>query len=120
MHRYAVYSAGKLVGHSALEGGDPPMGVAFGRFCPQPEYERIQSAVVAAFSSSQDDLRLSVVDTKSGLPVPGEGGTKILDASGDIGPEGIEIHVLGIAYPLYEQLFPGRYAAYEASFSKPR
>lgn len=120
MHRYAVYSTGKLVGHSALEGGDPPMGVAIGRFFPQPEYETIRPAVAAAFSSSQDQLRLSVVDTETGLPLPAEGGAQILDASDDVGPEGMEIHVLGIGYPLYEQLFPGRYAAYEASFSKAR
>lgn len=96
------------------------MGVAIGRFFPQPGYKDIQAEVVAAFDSSQDHLRLSVVDTQSGSPLPAEFGTQILDASGEIGAEGMEIHVLGIEYPLYEQLFPGRYAEYEASFSKGR
>jgi hypothetical protein len=120
MHRYAVFSAGKLVGHSALEGGDPPMGVAIGRFFPQPEYERVKAAVVAAFDSSQDHLHLSIVDTESGSPLPAEGGIQVLDASDDIGPEAMQVHVLGIAYPLYEQLFPGRHAAYVAGFTKAR
>ena len=120
MHRFAVYSEGTLVGHSALEGGDPPMGVAIGRFSPLPTYGQIQSRVVAAFDSAQEHLNLTVVDTQSGLTVPAEAGVQILDASADLGPDGLEVHVLGIAYPLYEQLFPGRYAAYEASFSKAR
>jgi hypothetical protein len=120
MHRYAVYFAGTLIGHSALEAGDPPMGVAIGRFWPVPAYEMIQSKVVAAFDSPQDHFAFVVVDTETGSSLPAQGGTQILDASSDLGPEGIEIHVLGIEYPLYEQLFPGRYAAYEASFSKAR
>jgi hypothetical protein len=120
MHRYALYSEGTLIGHSALEGGDPPMGVASGRFFPQPAYEKIQAKVVAAFTSSQDHLGLVVIDTQTGSSLPAQGGAQILDASADVGPEGIEVQVLGIPYPLYEQLFPGRYAAYEASFSKAR
>ena len=120
MHRYAVYFARTLIGHSALEGGDPPMSVAIGRFWSVPAYETIQSRVVAAFDLPQNDLAFVVVDTETGSSLPAQGGTQILDASGDLGPEGIEIHVLGIEYPLYEKRFPGRYAAYEASFSKAR
>lgn len=120
MHRYAVYSEGTLIGHSALESGDPPMGGAFGRFFPLPAYEKFQAKVVAAFNSPQDHLGLAVVDTQTGSSLPAQGGTQILDASADLGLEGLEVHVLGIAYPLYEQLFPGRHAAYKASFSKER
>lgn len=93
------------------------MGVALGRFFPHPDYRKIQAEVVMTFSSSQDHLHLTVVDTQSGFSLPAEGGTQILDASDEMGPEGIEVHVLGIASSLYEQLFPGRYAAYEASFN---
>jgi hypothetical protein len=120
MHRYALYSDGKLIGHSGLEGGDPPMGVAVGRFFPLPVYEKFQAKVVAAFNSCQDHLRLVVVDTETNLSLPAQGGTQILDLSAELGPKALEVHVLGIPYPLYEQLFPGRHAAYKASFSKTR
>jgi hypothetical protein len=117
MNRYAVYSSNTLVGHSALEGGDPPMGVAIGQFFPLPAYEQIQVMVVSAFESSQERLNLVVVDTQSGLSIPAQGGVQILDVSKELGPEGMEVHVLGIGYPLYEELFPGRHAKYEASFT---
>ena len=32
----------------------------------------------------------------------------------------LQVDVLGIYNPSYEELFPGRYAAYEASFSNDR
>jgi hypothetical protein len=120
MSRYAIYSSGTLVGHSALETGDPPMGVASGTFFAVPAYQQIKSKVIAAFESSQAHLGLVAVDTQSGQALPAQGGTQILDASNLLGPEGIEVHVCGIGYPLYEQLFPGRHAAYEASFNKAR
>ena len=70
------------------------MGVAIGRFLPLPAYEKIQAEVVAAFSLPQDHLELVVVDTEAGSSLPAQGGTQILDASDDLGPEGMEVHVL--------------------------
>jgi len=120
MNRYAVYSADTLIGHSALEGGDPPMGLAIGRFFPSPAYQQIQPKVIAAIDSWQEHLSLTVLDTESGLPLPAQAGVQVIDASAQLGPEGMEVHVMGIGYPLYEQLFPGRHAAYVASFSNER
>ncbi len=40
-------------------------------------------------------------------------GVSIQDYSAECGADAIEITVLGIAYPLYEQLFPQAVAAYQ-------
>jgi hypothetical protein len=53
-----------------------------------------------------------------GEDIPAQGGVQINDYSAELGHEEIEIEVLGIGYPLYEELFPGRYATYEAGFQK--
>ena len=40
--RFAVFAGDTLVGHSALELGDPPMGLAFGRLFPTEDHRLIQ------------------------------------------------------------------------------
>ena len=114
MSRFNVYAGGTLVGHSELETGDPPMGVAIGRFYPLPAYVAIQAACIAARNQSQEHLALSVRDS-GGSVIPAQGGTAILDSSRELGE--IEVHVLGIGYPLYEELFPAHVAAYRKQFS---
>lgn len=108
MPRFEILSNGTVVGNSDLEHGDPPMGVAAGRFIPLPQYEGIRPAVVAARSSIQTHLALTV-RTADGRLTPAAG-TQINDYSVELGPEGIEVEVYGIGYPLYEELFPGRHA----------
>ena len=44
--------------------------------------------------------------------LPAQGGLQIVDYSPELGSGGIELHVCGIGYPFYEELFPGRHAAY--------
>jgi len=46
MARFEVLANGVLIGHSELESGDPPMGVAEGRFLPSPANTAIQPSVV--------------------------------------------------------------------------
>lgn len=43
--RFAVYAGETLIGHSALEYGDPPMGVVFGRFWPIEAYAAIRQSM---------------------------------------------------------------------------
>ena len=38
------------------------------------------------------------------------------DHSAKLGPDGIEVTVLGIGYPLYAELFPQHVNAYEKQF----
>lgn len=117
MPRFEVFASATLIGHSELETGDPPMGVASGRFLPLPAYEAMQPLVVAARNGLQTHLVLTV-RTMDGQDIPAQGGVQINDYSAELGPEDIEVSVLGIGYPLYEELFPGRHAEYVAGFRK--
>lgn len=116
MPRFEVFLGPTLVGHSDLELGDAPMGVAFGRFVPNSAYWAFQSTVVAAFNGPQDHLSLEV-RLADGHVLPAQGGVQLMDASAEFGAEGMEVSVFGIGYPLYEELFPHHVAAYDAQFS---
>jgi len=58
------------------------------------------------------------VRTADGEDIPAQGGVQINDYSSELGPEDIEVEVLGIGYPLYEELFAGRHATYASGFRK--
>lgn len=107
MSEFKVFSGTVLVGTSGLEFGDPPMGVAFGRFVPAAGYAAIE-AQCKSNHRDQSHLRLSVV-TPSGEVIQCSG-VGILEGGGDI-----EVNVLGISYPPYAELFPQHIARYEAS-----
>lgn len=115
MPRFEVLSGSAVVGHSELETGDPPTGVASGKFLPLPPYANLQSAVVASREGSQSHLSLTV-RLAGGNVLPAEGGVQLIDYSTELGAEALEVHVLGIGYPLYTELFPSQVAAYEAQF----
>lgn len=117
MPRFEVFLGSTLVGHSDLELGDAPMGVAFGRFVPNSAYRAFQPTVVAACNGPQDHLLLEV-RLAGGDALPAQGGVQLMDASAEFGSEGMEVSVLGIGYPLYEELFPQHVAAYDAQFPK--
>ena len=108
--RFKVYQGSTLLGWSALESADPPMGVAFGQFIAAPAYAGLQQQVRALAGASQSGLHLVVHHLDQ--PVPALG-VSIQDYSAECGADAIEITVLGIAYPLYEQLFPQAVAAYQ-------
>jgi hypothetical protein len=117
MQRFVVFANTTAVGYSELERGDPPMGTAGGKFISLPAYEAIQASVVAAREASQEHLALSV-RTIDGETIPAQGGVQIIDYSSELGADGVEVHVCGIDYPLYEELFPGHQAAYVQAIRK--
>jgi hypothetical protein len=116
MPRFQVYSAGILIGYSDLESGDAPMGVASGKFLPMPAYEAVRSSTTVSWTqkelASQSHLLLVVRDTE-GRDIPSSGGVQILDYSEELGPEGLTVDILGVGYPLYEEIFPQHVAAYK-------
>ncbi len=115
---FAIYAKGVLVGHSALELGDPPMGVAFGKFIPADSYRDIQQECKTNHVD-QSALALSV-KTPAGGSLPCAG-VVIQDCSNEI-EEGeradVEVTVLGIPYPLYGELFPGHVSRYEKQLTR--
>jgi len=117
MPRFEVFSSGVLIGHSELESGDPPMGIAEGRFLALPAYDALRISVLASQDGSQNDLSHAV--RKSNAPdLEPEGPIQITDYCADLGPDGLEIAVCGIPYPLYEELFPELVASYRNQFGK--
>jgi hypothetical protein len=103
MARFHIYLGKHLVGASNLEFGDPPMGVAFGRFEPNEAYEKI--------SGAQSPGHLSV-RYGNGVTLNASGGVHV---EGQVGEE-MEVSVLGIAQSEYEALFPEHVKAYERQF----
>ena len=113
MAKFSIHSQGLLIGHSLLESGDAPIGVAFGAFEPAPGYAKIQE-LCKANPADQSSLQLSV-QTESGQVIPCTG-VGILEFSEEHALPCIEVNVLGIPYPLYEQLFPQHVHAYGQQF----
>jgi hypothetical protein len=113
MSEYKVFAGKTLIGHSALETGDPPMGVASGKFLPVPAYSSVQSQCIASRDLPQAHLSLSIIQPNGEL-LPAEHGVAILDYSVELGE--VEVHAVGIGYPLYELLFPQQVAAYAKQF----
>jgi hypothetical protein len=105
MPRFAIYAGSLLIGHSDLENGDPPMGVAAGRFLPSPAYSTVQARVAASPDGSQADLQLGVV-TADGEEIASDSCVQIVDFSAELGAEGLEVHVLGLEPELFARLFP--------------
>ncbi|WP_419684090.1 hypothetical protein ACN22W_10575 [Burkholderia theae] len=117
MMMFAIYAKDILVGYSALELGDPPMGVAFGKFVAADAYGEIQHDCQTNHGD-QSGLALSVKTPAGGL-VPCAG-VAILDYSNHVEdgePAYVEATVLGIPYALYGELFPEHVARYEQRFS---
>jgi hypothetical protein len=112
MSKYQVFIDNILIGHSDLECGDPPMGIASGHFFPLPVYTEFQSQFIPLRELSQSHLALAVT-TSDGKIVPAKC-IAIFDYSEEL--DEIQVAVIGIEYLLYEELFPEHYAAYENQF----
>jgi hypothetical protein len=113
--RFEILAGDDIVGHSDLEFGDPPMGVAFGLFVPTSGYSSIVAACKGPAGSSQFHYALSA-RVVGGPVLTASGGVCISDYSDEFGPTGREVSVLGIADPSYRQLFPDQAAAYDKQF----
>jgi hypothetical protein len=102
MARFDIYRGEELIGSSDLEFGDPPLGVAFGKFIPNDRYGPGNAADSAL-----------CIRTASGVSIESSGGVYIQGELDDM-----EVAVLGIPYPEYETLFPEHVAAHERRFKE--
>jgi len=116
--RFEVKLGNEIIGFSELEGGDPPMGVASGRFVPTPAYTSIQPHCIEHREHWLSIPEL-MVGLAGGVPIECGGGVQIVDFSPELGEAGIEISLLGVPYPLYAELFPHHVEAYKNRFTKP-
>lgn len=109
MARISIHSGLILAGHASLESGDPPMGVAFGRFEPTAGYLAIQNEC-RANHIDPSGLRLSE-KTESGMVLPSMA-IAILDGAEAFLPDCVEITILGIPSAFYQALFPDHVIKY--------
>jgi hypothetical protein len=107
--KFEVVADEVVIGWSELEQGDPPMGVAFGRMHPTPAYSTMSS------KGSLPQLRVRPEGAPSLVL---SGGVHLEDHSADLGPDGIEVSILGLDATTYERYFPMHVKAYEAQFAK--
>lgn len=114
MSLFSVYCKDKLIGHSKLESGDAPMGVAFGNFIPNSTYADFKSEVVGSYGN-QAHLELKVF-TEMGIRIPCTT-VGIEDNTAEL-PEWLQIEILGIPYPEYENIFHQHVEAYKNLFKE--
>jgi hypothetical protein len=119
---YVIFRGATIIGHSALESGDPPMGVATGVFEPTARFLQIRDSwrpVVDGAGHRHPDMRawdgLSV-RTPDGIEVECQGGVEVVEAGPADAPWGREVTCFCIPYPMYEQLFPAHVEAYRNAF----
>lgn len=105
-----------FIGKSALEDGDPPMGCAEGIFIAEDKFSEFRANVSPQPDDDPAINRWVGLSVRTADGVDGE----CLDAvlfEYDFGHyKELRIDVLGIPFPRYEELFPGRYDTYVASF----
>jgi hypothetical protein len=120
---FGIFHGDVLIGLSELESGDPPMGVAFGRFEPADAFAPMRNAMKPVRDGTGNELR----DTRSleGLCVRTADGIALVCLHVDVceygeadNPLGWEVVCLGIEQPLYEELFPRHVKAYEDQFKE--
>jgi hypothetical protein len=104
--KFEVVHGDAVIGWTELENGDPPMGVAFGRMYPTAVYSLVRDAV---------PLR---VRPEGGTFFQPAGGVHLEDQSAELGPEAIEVSVLGLDSTTYERHFSAHVRAYEEQFGK--
>jgi len=119
---YAIYSGETLIGHSELEGGDAPMGVAFGKLVPTEAFGGIRGAAEPGNVLKKNSIKnirawrgLSV-RTPNGDALECQMGVQVLEHGEAKNPYALEVYCSGIPYPLYEELFPHHVKEYRDQF----
>ncbi len=109
--QFKVFVDNKLIGESELENGDPPMGVAFGKFHPTAAYWTHQEIFKKQDYPAIKRLNITVKDANGEILQPCSG-VGIIDYSDE--NTDIEINVLGLDFDIYKKLFPHHISNYRA------
>jgi len=99
--RFDVVVDDVVVGWTALESGDPPIGVARGQLHPNDAYGDVKPG---------SSFRVRAVGGEFLEP---SAGVHVEDCSADSGADAIEISVLGLDSAIYETYFAAHVRAYE-------
>lgn len=122
---YNILFDGKIVGTTAFEKADAPMGVVFGQLNfinTDSGYDFIKNYCLAnnlELSFDQPEDKLIITNYIPGLQARTEEGVIIKAEGNQISGsdrEGFEITLVGIPYPFYENEFPHHVKAYHDQF----
>ena len=115
---FGIYANGELIGRCEFEHGDPPMGVVFGQFLPNPYYQIHQ----IFFHAGSDQL--SVPKHEIHLMASAENGAILQPCSGVViedytllGFDEVTVTLLGLDSSVYEQWFAHHILSYHARFN---
>lgn len=102
--KFEIVAGDVVIGWSELEYGDPPMGVAHGRLNVTTAYGSTPTGAL---------LRARPVGESFFEPI---GGVHIEDLRADLGPDEIEVSVLGLDHETYARYFAHHIRVYEQQF----
>jgi hypothetical protein len=114
---FYIFHGNVLIGQSELEAGDPPMGVAFGRFEPTDDFATLRGAMKPAldgYGKEQRNTRCIAglsAKTADGLTIDCPN-VEVFEYGEFDNPLELEVFCTFIGYPLYKQLFPHHVKAY--------
>lgn len=91
------------------------MGVAFGKFVPTAAYDAIQPYCLVKQGTYSGVAGLTI-EVEGRERIECSGGVHIMDFSAELGEPLIEVHVNGIPYPQYAEIFPYHVQAYNKRF----
>ena len=115
---FGVYLDGKLIGHSPLEYGDPPMGIAHGTFLPrQPEFSQLK-LIPAIQDTDQEIFDGFEVQAPNGTKVPAQGPVSLIKMFDVPRPLDWQIHAHFISRQEYERIFPHHVKNYDQSHGR--
>ena len=122
MPKFELYAQGELMGWSALETSDPPMGCAVGVFYPNENYARIRDIVRAFFSDDGGRTRENwdeivalklAVRPENGVAFEPVGGVSVEDFAEELEDESArELNVFGLPYEVFRLHFREAFEAY--------
>lgn len=106
---FSIYLDDNLIGQSAFEAGDPPMGIVIGMFFPAKPYVNYLEAIAAYRDKPQGHFNFYVKTTDDEL-VPVKF-LRIEDYSSELNEIEVTMCIDGDQY-LYQRLFPKQYQQY--------
>jgi hypothetical protein len=118
---FCIFYGDVLIGRSELECGDPPMGVAFGKFEPADDFAPLRHTMKPARDGAgkeHHDMRYLeglCVKTPDGITLVCAG-VAVFECGEADNPFAWEVSCLGIEQPPYEELFPHHVKAYRDWF----
>jgi len=114
---FNIIANGTVIGRTAFEHGDAPMGVAFGAFLPVEDFAEFRATTPM---TRQDDGGVCVWSNLVAMSAEGialDGATVTVFVFGPELSEEMEVTAEGIPSPLYERVFAHHVQDYEARFS---